>query len=89
MMELKPEPCAIVSGKQYNLWLLFEGGTQAKWPKRLSAYQAREQQKETIEQFRSQNPKAVVEHHGLATALHNLGPQDDVTAYVWVSEAAP
>jgi hypothetical protein len=88
-VELKPEPCEIVKGKQYHLWLLFLGGTQAKWPKKLSAYQAREQFKETIEQFRSQNEKAVIENIGLVTALHNLGPDDNVTAYVWVSEATP
>ena len=86
-MNLQPEPCEIVSGKQYHLWLQFVGGDPVKWPKGLSAYQVREQRKETIEQFRSVNPKAVIENIGLVVAMHNLGPNDDVTAYVWVSEA--
>lgn len=79
-------PCAVVSGKQYHLWLSFNDGEPQAHPKgRLSAYQARTERSETIALL-TINHSGKAHEDGLVTVIEGLQP-DDVTARVWVSEA--
>lgn len=82
---MNSEPCAVVSGKQYRLFLQFEGGDPSISPKgRLSAYQARKERGAVVDMLTT-NHSGKAREEGLVTVIEGLQP-DNVTARVWVSE---